>query len=280
VDELTRVSTTPKIRFRNVVKIFQPKRGGEPVLAVSDVSLDIADKAFVCIVGPSGCGKSTLLNIVAGFERADAGETLLDGAPLAGPGPDRGMVFQENALFPWLTVLGNVSYGPQRRGLAREAYLPAATRILEQVGLGRFLHSYPNELSGGMRQRVAIARALVNEPSVLLLDEPFGALDAQTRAVMQELLLEVWERHHRTVLFVTHDVDEAIFMADRVIVMSRRPGRVLADIDVALARPRQFDVITSPAFAELKREILGLVRQEALAIAADETAAATAPRSP
>ena len=241
------------------------------MLAVADVSLDIADKAFVCLVGPSGCGKSTLLNIAAGFERADSGEALLDGRPIAGPGPDRGMVFQENALFPWLTVLGNVCYGPQRRGLARDVYVPAATQILQQIGLGRFLESYPNELSGGMRQRVAIARALVNEPSVLLLDEPFGALDAQTRAVMQELLLEVWDREHRTVLFVTHDVDEAVFMADRVIVMSRRPGRVLADIDVTLARPRQFEVITTPEFSVLKREILGLVRQEALAIAAGET---------
>ena len=263
-------SAAPKIRFRHVVKTFHPKRGGAPVPAVSDVSLDIADKAFVCIVGPSGCGKSTLLNIVAGFEAADSGETLLDGQPIAGPGPDRGMVFQENALFPWLTVLGNVCYGPQRRGLERAAYLPAATRILQQIGLGRFLQSYPNELSGGMRQRVAIARALVNEPSVLLLDEPFGALDAQTRVVMQEMLLEVWDREHRTVLFVTHDVDEAVFMADRVIVMSRRPGRVLADVNVALPRPRPFEVITTPEFALLKREILGLVRQEALAIAASE----------
>ena len=264
----------PKVEFRHVVKTFHPRRGGAPVLAISDVTLSIADKAFVCIVGPSGCGKSTLLNMVAGFEHADGGEALLDGRPIAGPGPDRGMVFQENALFPWLNVLGNVCYGPQRRRIARADYLGAATRILEQIGLGRFLHSFPDELSGGMRQRVAIARALVNEPTVLLLDEPFGALDAQTRSVMQELLLDVWEREHRTVLFVTHDVEEAVFMADRVIVMSRRPGRVLADIAVPLPRPRRFDVITAPEFALLKREILALVREEALAIAASEIGAA------
>jgi NitT/TauT family transport system ATP-binding protein/sulfonate transport system ATP-binding protein len=265
------VSTRAKIVFRDVSKRFVPKRGGAAVLAVDDVSLEVRDKAFVCLVGPSGCGKSTLLNLLAGFEMPDTGQVLLDGAPIAGPGPDRGMVFQENALFPWLTVLGNVCYGPQRRGLAAAEYLPAAKAILQQVGLGRFLDGYPNELSGGMRQRVAIARALVNKPSVLLLDEPFGALDAQTRATMQELLRDVWEREHRTVLFVTHDVDEAIFMADRVVVMSRRPGRILADIEVGLPRPRAYEVLTTPEFTAIKRSVLHLVRQEALAIAADET---------
>ena len=260
-----------KIVFRDVSKRFVPKRGGAPVLAVDEVTLEIRDKAFVCLVGPSGCGKSTLLNLLAGFELPDTGEVLLDGTPITAPGPDRGMVFQENALFPWLTVLGNVCYGPQRRGLAAGQYLPAAKAILQQVGLSRFLESYPNELSGGMRQRVAIARALVNKPSVLLLDEPFGALDAQTRATMQELLLEVWETEHRTVLFVTHDVDEAIFIADRVVVMSRRPGRILADIAVGLVRPRRYEVLTTPEFMGIKRSVLHLVRQEALAIASDDT---------
>ena len=259
-----------KIVFRDVSKRFVPKRGGAPVLAVDDVTLEIRDKAFVCLVGPSGCGKSTLLNLLAGFELPDTGEVLLDGAPISAPGPDRGMVFQENALFPWLTVLGNVCYGPQRRGLSPDEYLPAAKAILQQVGLSRFLESYPNELSGGMRQRVAIARALVNKPSVLLLDEPFGALDAQTRATMQELLLEVWEKEHRTVLFVTHDVDEAIFMADRVVVMSRRPGRILVDIEVGLVRPREYEVLTTPEFMSIKRSVLHLVRQEALASASSE----------
>ncbi len=264
---VTERASVAKIVFRGVEKIFIPVRGGSPVSAVANVSLDIADKAFVCLVGPSGCGKSTLLNIVAGFEQPTDGEVLLDGAPIRTPGPDRGMVFQENALFPWLTVIGNVCYGPKQRGLPRDAYLPAARTILEQVGLKRFLDNYPNELSGGMRQRVAIARALVNEPQVRLLDEPFGALDAQTRSLMQEMLLAVWEREHRTVLFVTHDVDEAVFMADRVVVMSRRPGRVLADIAVGIPRPRTYDVLTSPEFMAIKREVLTLVRQEALAVA-------------
>jgi ABC-type nitrate/sulfonate/bicarbonate transport system ATPase subunit len=255
-----------KITFRRVSKRFVPTRGGVRVAALADLSLDIADKAFVCLVGPSGCGKSTLLNLVAGFERPSQGDVLLDGVTVAAPGPDRGMVFQENALFPWLTVLGNVCYGPQRRKVARQDYLPLAHEILEQVGLRRFAQSYPNELSGGMRQRVAIARALINHPSVLLLDEPFGALDSQTRALMQELLLDVWEREHRTVLFVTHDVDEAVFMADRVIVMSRRPGRILVDLTVDLPRPRRYDMLMSPAFMELKREVLALVRAEALAV--------------
>jgi NitT/TauT family transport system ATP-binding protein len=265
------VAGTTKIIFRNVSKTFVPTRGGEPVLAVDDVTLEIQDKAFVCLVGPSGCGKSTLLNLLAGFELPDAGEVRLQGAQIREPGPDRGMVFQENALFPWLTVMGNVCYGPQRRGMSKTEYLPAANAILRQVGLSRFVDNYPNELSGGMRQRVAIARALVNKPEVLLLDEPFGALDAQTRALMQELLLDVWEREHRTVLFVTHDVEEAVFMSDRVLVMSRRPGRVLADMAVPLPRPRDYEVLTTPEFASIKRAVLHLVREEALALARSET---------
>jgi ABC-type nitrate/sulfonate/bicarbonate transport system ATPase subunit len=265
------VSGTTKIVFRKVSKTFVPKRGGEAVLALDDVTLQIQDKAFVCLVGPSGCGKSTLLNLLAGFELPDTGEVLLQEVPIRTPGPDRGMVFQENALFPWLTVMGNVCYGPQRRGIPRNEYVPAAEAILRQVGLRRFTDSYPNELSGGMRQRVAIARALVNKPQVLLLDEPFGALDAQTRALMQEMLLDVWEREHRTVVFVTHDVEEAVFMADRVVVMSRRPGRVLADIAVTLPRPRDYEVLTTSEFASIKREVLHLVREEALALARSET---------
>ena len=260
-----------KIVFRGISKTFVPKRGGAPVIAVQDLSLEIADKAFVCIVGPSGCGKSTLLNLFAGFEQPDAGEVLLDGRPVQGPAPERGMVFQENALFPWLTVIGNVCYGPQRRGVARAEYEAAATAILQQVGLARFHESFPDELSGGMRQRVAIARALVNKPEVLLLDEPFGALDSQTRSLMQELLLEVWESQQRTVLFVTHDVDEAVFMGDRVVVMSRRPGRILADVAIQLKRPRQYEVLTTPEFGALKRDVLQLVRQEALALSESET---------
>ena len=256
-----------KISLQSVSMQFTAKRGGLPILAVDDVSLDIVDKSFVCLVGPSGCGKSTLLNIVAGFEQPTAGSVLLDGETIPGPGPDRGMVFQENALFPWLTVIGNVCFGPQRRGMSPDIYLPAAREILEQVGLGRFADHFPDELSGGMRQRAAIARVLINDPSVLLLDEPFGALDAQTRSLMQELLLSVWERHHRTVLFVTHDVDEAVFMADRIVVISRRPGRILKDLTITLPRPRAYDVLVTSDFMAVKRDVLSLVRQEAMAAA-------------
>ncbi len=240
------------------------------VTALDGLTLAIADRSFVCLVGPSGCGKSTLLNLLAGFESASAGAVLLDGQPVQGPSPARGVVFQEAALFPWLSVLGNVCYGPRRRGLPRTTYLPAARALLEQVGLTRFADHYPPELSGGMRQRTAIARALVNDPEVLLMDEPFGALDAQTRSMMQELLLTIWERDQRTVLFVTHDVEEAVFMADRVIVMSRPPGRIMADIAIELPRPRHFDIVTDPAFAAYKREVLALVRQEARAVAGEK----------
>jgi NitT/TauT family transport system ATP-binding protein/sulfonate transport system ATP-binding protein len=259
-----------RILFDQVGKRFAPRSGGAPVTALEGLSLGIADRSFVCLVGPSGCGKSTLLNLLAGFETPTSGAVLLDGRPVQGPAPDRGVVFQEAALFPWLTVLGNVCYGPQRRGISRSVYIPAARALLEKVGLARFADNYPAELSGGMRQRTAIARALVNDPEVLLLDEPFGALDAQTRAMMQELLLSIWERDQRTVLFVTHDVEEAVFMADRVIVMSRPPGRIMADVAIDLPRPRSYEVLTDPAFTAYKRQVLALVRQEARAVAGEE----------
>jgi ABC-type nitrate/sulfonate/bicarbonate transport system ATPase subunit len=259
----------PKIRFRDVTKRFMPRRGGGEVEAITSLSLDIAEKQFVCIVGPSGCGKSTQLNMLAGFEHPSSGEVLLDGTCVTEPGPDRGVVFQDGALFPWLNVLDNVCFGPRRQGLSRRAYRPAAMAILEQVGLRPFAGNLPSELSGGMRQRLAIARALVNRPPILLMDEPFGALDPQTRLLMQELLLSVWEQEHRTVLFVTHDVDEALFLADRVIVMSRRPGRVLEDIRVDLERPREYRLLTSDRFTRLKVDVLDLVRREALSAAYD-----------
>lgn len=258
-----------KIVFDQVAKQFQPARGGPLVTALDGLSLSIEDRSFVCLVGPSGCGKSTLLNLVAGFDTPTRGSVTLEGQAISGPGPDRGVVFQEAALFPWLTVIDNVCYGPKRRGVSRSIYVPAAEALIEQVGLGRFTNSYPAELSGGMRQRVAIARALVNEPKVLLMDEPFGALDAQTRSLMQELLLKIWERHQRTVLFVTHDVDEAVFMADRVIVMSRPPGRILADVHIDLPRERTFEMLTSSELSSLKRQVLTLVRQEARAVSGE-----------
>jgi len=260
---------TPKIVFDRVAKQFQPARGGPLVTALDGLSLAVEDRSFVCLVGPSGCGKSTLLNLAAGFETPTSGTVTFEGEPIRSPGPDRGVVFQEAALFPWLTVFDNVCYGPRRCGVASTAYRPAAEALLDQVGLRRFADNYPRELSGGMRQRVAIARALVNEPRVLLMDEPFGALDAQTRSLMQELLLKMWEEHQRTVLFVTHDVDEAVFTADRVIVMSRPPGRILTDVAVTLPRPRTFEMLTSNEFAAIKRDVLALVRQEARAVAGE-----------
>jgi ABC-type nitrate/sulfonate/bicarbonate transport system ATPase subunit len=257
----------PRIVFDQVAKQFRSARGGTLITALDGLSLAVEDRSFVCLVGPSGCGKSTLLNLLAGFETATRGSVTVDGTDVTEPGPDRGVVFQEAALFPWLTVMGNVCYGPQRLGAKAADYLSRARAMLEQVGLERFADSFPRELSGGMRQRVAIARALVNEPRILLLDEPFGALDAQTRSLMQEMLLNIWEQHQRTVLFVTHDVDEAVFMADRIIVMSRPPGRILADVTVTLPRPRSFEMLTTSEFSAHKRDVLALVRQEARAVA-------------
>jgi NitT/TauT family transport system ATP-binding protein len=264
---MTTASSKPKIRFERVTKKFVPRRGGAEIDALVDLDLDINENEFVCLVGPSGCGKSTLLNLLAGFEQPSSGRVLFDGASVAAPDPDRGVVFQDGALFPWLTVMGNVCYGPLRRREVEKDYLPRAKALLAQVGLSKFTDSMPSELSGGMRQRVAIARALINRPHVLLMDEPFGALDAQTRVLMQELLLDVWQRERRTVVFVTHDVDESVFLADRVVAMSRRPGRILADVRVPLARPRGYELMTTPAFTNTKAQVLDLVRREAVAIA-------------
>ena len=232
------------------------------VVAVEAISLAIGHNEFTAILGPSGCGKSTILNMVAGFEAPTRGRVLVDGAPVEGPGPRRGVVFQAAALFPWYTVLDNVTFGPKTRGVPAAAYLPKVESLLDLVGLRGFEHHYPAELSGGMKQRVGIARVLVMEPEVLLMDEPFGSLDAQTRAVMQELLLSVWERHQQTVLFVTHDIEEALLLADTVVVMTARPGRVKTRIAVDLPRPRTLETTTSPRFNDLKRRLLGLVREE------------------
>jgi NitT/TauT family transport system ATP-binding protein/sulfonate transport system ATP-binding protein len=246
--------------------------------AIDHLSLDIAEKDFVCLIGPSGCGKSTLLNLIAGFERPTTGEVLLDGIEIQGPGPDRGVVFQEGALFPWLSVLDNVCYGPKRLKVQRERYLRDAHSILEEVGLSAFTNHLPSELSGGMRQRVAIARALINRPPVLLMDEPFAALDPQTRVLMQEMLLQIWEHDNRTVFFITHDVEEALFLGTRVVVMSSRPGRVLEDIRADLPRPRDYSVLKEPAFVKIKAELFALVRQQTIAAAADTAIGIRAPR--
>lgn len=232
------------------------------VLALDDVSLKVARNEFCVIVGPSGCGKSSLLYLAAGLNDATSGSIKVDGREVIEPGPDRGMVFQSYTLFPWLTVRANIEYGPKRKGLPTEQRRQIVDQYLNEVGLAPFADHYPAQLSGGMKQRVAIARALANDPAVLLMDEPFGALDSQTRGTMQKLLLRVWERQQKTVLFVTHDIDEALVLGDRVLVMTARPGKIKAEIKVDIPRPRSMDVILEPDFIALKRRILGLLHDE------------------
>ncbi|TPI85477.1 ABC transporter ATP-binding protein [Mesorhizobium sp. B2-8-9] len=232
------------------------------VLALDDVSLKVAKNEFCVIVGPSGCGKSSLLYLAAGLNDATSGSIKVDGREVIEPGADRGMVFQSYTLFPWLTVRANIEYGPKRKGLPAEQRKQIVDQYLNEVGLASFADHYPAQLSGGMKQRVAIARALANDPAVLLMDEPFGALDSQTRGTMQKLLLRVWERQQKTVLFVTHDIDEALVLGDRVLVMTARPGKIKAEIKVDIPRPRSMDVILEPDFIALKRRILGLLHDE------------------
>jgi len=233
--------------------------GGPAMKAIDHLSLDIAEKDFVCLIGPSGCGKSTLLNLIAGFEQPTEGEVLLDGARIGGPGPDRGVVFQEGALFPWLSVLDNVCYGPRRLNVSKERYLRDAHAILEQVGLSAFTKHLPSELSGGMRQRVAIARAFAQEADVLLMDEPFGALDAMTRDLLHAELERLWADRNLSVVFVTHNVREAARLADRVVLLSSRPGRVVDEFKVDIDRPRRID---SPEVSTLARTITDRLREE------------------
>jgi NitT/TauT family transport system ATP-binding protein len=228
-------------------------------LALDTVSLELAENSFTCLLGPSGCGKSTLLNMIAGFIEPTTGRVLVGGSEVAGAGADRGVVFQEYALFPWRTAAGNVEFGPMIRRLPRAERHATASRYLSLVGLAGHEGKYPSELSGGMKQRVAIARALANQPSVLLMDEPFGALDAQTREVMQEELLRIWQQDKKTVVFVTHSISESIFLADRIVVMATRPGTIKEVVDVRLAHPRER---SSPEFVGLEREIKQLVREE------------------
>jgi NitT/TauT family transport system ATP-binding protein len=248
------------IEIEGVWKEFA--KGERRVLALEDITLSVAEREFVAILGPSGCGKSTLLNMVAGFDRPTRGVVKVDSVEIVDPSPRRGVVFQEPALFPWFSVMENVLFGPKTQRQAAADYRRRAEQIIEQVGLRGFEASYPAELSGGMRQRVGIARVLIMQPQVLLMDEPFGSLDAQTRMLMQELLLQVWERHHQTVLFITHDIEEALLLADRVCVMTARPGRIKKSIDVGIPRPRAIEVTTSPEFNALRREVLALIREE------------------
>ncbi|GAB2855402.1 ABC transporter ATP-binding protein [Actinoallomurus bryophytorum] len=241
------------VRLRGVGKTFRQRRRETP--ALEGVSLDIAAGEFLCLVGPSGCGKSTLLSILAGFTTADSGEVLVDGRPVEGPGPDRGVLFQTPTLFPWLTTRQNVLYGPRARGALTPGVREEAGELLETVGLTDFADAYPHELSGGMRHRAAFARVLINHPRVLLMDEPFGALDAITRAGMQRFLLELWQRQRTTIVFVTHDVEEATLLGDRVSVLSGRPGRTKAVIDIELRRPRTYDDTETLEFVTAKRRI-------------------------
>jgi ABC-type nitrate/sulfonate/bicarbonate transport system ATPase subunit len=223
------------------------------------VDLEIPDGEFVCVIGPSGCGKSTLLMILAGLYPRTAGEIFLDGRPLAGPGLNRGVVFQDFALFPWLSVRSNILYGVRQKGVPPREHEAIARHYIEMMSLEGFEHTYPYRLSGGMKQRVAIARALALDPELLLMDEPFGALDAQTRSSLQRVLVDVWQRTRKTVMFITHDVREATFLADRVIVMSARPGRVTEEVRIPLPRPRD---ILSPGFVEIERKLAGLIESQ------------------
>jgi ABC-type nitrate/sulfonate/bicarbonate transport system ATPase subunit len=252
--------STPILTIRGVAKRFVSGHG--ETLALQATDLEVGENHFITILGPSGCGKSTLLRVVAGLEAPSQGEVLLDGRRVQGPGADRGMVFQSYTLFPWLSVLDNVCFGLRERGLPRERQLETARGFIDKVGLRGFENHYPKQLSGGMQQRTALARALANGPRMLLMDEPFGALDHQTRELMQELLLGIWEAERTTVLFVTHDIDEAVFMGSRVMVMSARPGRIKLDRVVDLPHPRHYAMKTTPAFAALKAELTEAVRVE------------------
>jgi NitT/TauT family transport system ATP-binding protein len=245
----------------DVSKVYPARRGGQPFVALDKVDLHIQEGEFVSLLGPSGCGKSTLLNMLAGFVEPSSGSLTLDGKPITRPGPDRSVVFQEEALFPWMNVLRNVSYGPIARGVNKAEATDRARAVVQLVGLSRFEKRYIHELSGGMRQRVALARVLVNEPRILLLDEPFAALDAQTRTIMQQELESLWMRTRPTVLLVTHSVDEAIFLGDRVAVMTASPGRIKEVIEVDLERPRD---PTSDAFNRPRRRATQVIHEEAM----------------
>jgi NitT/TauT family transport system ATP-binding protein len=251
-----------QIVIDRVSHVYRPP-SGRPVLALQDVSLDVRDREFLALLGPSGCGKSTLLYLIGGFYPVEAGSILVEGKPVAAPGPDRGIVFQHFALFPWKTVKANVLYGLERMNLPREERESRAQSFIDLVGLTGFEDSYPSQLSGGMKQRTAIARTLAFDPNILLMDEPFGALDAQTRSLMQEELLSIWQRSRKTVIFVTHDVQEAVYLADRIAVMSARPGQIKAVLD------NKFDksdphIHKSQVFVDKVDEIWELVKAEAI----------------
>ncbi|MCQ4271530.1 ABC transporter ATP-binding protein [Pseudomonas kuykendallii] len=250
-----------RLRVDNVSLRYQSPKG-ETFTALDRVSFEVPDRQFAVIVGPSGCGKSSLLYLTAGLNEPTEGDIYVGGQKVEGPGADRGMVFQGYTLFPWLTVRQNIEFGLKRRGLPQDEIRTIVEFYLGEVGLAKFAEHYPKQLSGGMMQRVAIARALANDPQILLMDEPFGALDSQTRLQMQQLLLQVWGNSKKTVVFVTHDIDEAILLADRIYVMGARPGRIKEILEVPIERPRSLDVVMEPEFIRMKRHILGLLHDD------------------
>jgi len=247
------------IHCRGLQKSFHDISEGREIIAIQHLDFEVLEGEFLTILGPSGCGKSTLLNIIAGFEETTAGQVTLRGRPITKPGADRGVVFQEYALFPWMTVLDNVCYGLKEKGLPKEEQIGIAETYLNAVGLEEFANRYPHELSGGMKQRVSLIRVLANDPEILLMDEPFAALDAQTRKDLQEELIRLWQDSYKTILFVTHNVEEAVFLGDRVVVMTARPGRIKEIIDISLERPRD---VTAPDFNLVRREATRLVEEE------------------
>jgi NitT/TauT family transport system ATP-binding protein len=248
------------IQFRNVNKVFTNPSNGQSTVAVQGVNFDIKQGEFFCLLGPSGCGKSTILNMLSGFEKPTTGEVLMDNQLITGPGVDRGIVFQQPTLYPWMNVIDNINFGPflSSKKKSKED-MAKAEAYVRQVGLQGFSQHKPYELSGGMQQRVGIARALINEPKILLMDEPFGALDAQTRTEMQSFLLELWQKIRSTVLFITHDIDEAILLGDRLGIMSSRPGRISEIINVDIPRPRHYESTLSEEFVSIKRKVLALL---------------------
>ncbi len=256
------VADAAEIDVANVSIVFDTRNG--QVVAVDRVSFEVKHGEFVCLLGPSGCGKSTLLNAIAGFERPYEGEVRVLGKAVTAPGPDRGMVFQQPLLFPWKSVRSNIAHGPSVLGKSRAEAASIADGLIEMIGLTRFADAYPHTLSGGMQQRVSIARALANRPGILLMDEPFGALDAQTRVIMQENLLRLWSEFGTTIVFVTHDIEEAIFLADRVLIMSSSPGRILRTVEIRLPRPRPAELLLQPDFMRIKKECFELIKQESL----------------
>ncbi|WP_417549681.1 ABC transporter ATP-binding protein [Methylophaga sp.] len=257
-DRFARIKKRPvTMEVKGLSKYFHSQHG--TVTALKDINLTIHKREFVCVIGPSGCGKSTLIRILAGLEQASEGEVKLDGKPVDKPGPERGMVFQGYTLFPWLTVKQNIMFGLRESGLNKGSAEAEARQWIELIGLSRFENSYPHQLSGGMKQRVAIARALANKPKVLLMDEPFGALDAQTRSKMQSYLMEIWKNIDVTVFFITHDLDEAIYLADRILVLKSNPGEVQEIIEVPVAQPRHPEQFLTAEFLATKRHLEHLI---------------------